>query len=168
MAHIVKCAICGQEFNRDKIQAVKHSARRYSHFTCEPDGEKVGMPEVDKDLFDLQEYINILFNGKQNQAKINKSLKKFIDENGYSYSGILKTLKYFYEVKGNSIEKANGGISIVPYVYQDAYNYYYSLFMAQQGTLNKELVIKEKEITIRPPHMLGTKHKLMKLGEEDE
>ena len=40
--------------------------------------------------------------------------------------------------------------------------------MAQQGTINKELVIKEKEITIHPPHMLGTKHKLMKLGEEDE
>ena len=99
---------------------------------------------------------------------INKQLKKYKEEQGYSYTGILKSLIYFYEVKANSTDKANGSLGIVPYVYQDAYNYYYSLFMAQQGTLNKELVIKEKEITIRPPHMLGTKHKLMKLGEEDE
>jgi hypothetical protein len=45
----------------------------------------------------------------------------------YTYSGIHRSLEYFYEVKGNSLDKANGGIGIVPFVYQDAYNYYYSL-----------------------------------------
>lgn len=147
-----KCAICGIEFDRNAIQAVRHGARRYSHWTCEPDGELVPMEKKDEDLQKLLEYINILFKGQQNQAKINQSIKKFHNEFGYSYSGIQKALYYFYEIKHNSIDKANGGISIVPFVYKDAYNYYYDLFMAQQRNENKKPFIERvREIIIKPP-----------------
>lgn len=152
MSHIVKCAICQKTFDRDKIQAVKHGARRYSHYECEPTGEKVPLIKKDEDLQKLLEYINILFKGQQNQAKINQSIKKFHSELGYSYSGIQKALYYFYEIKHNSIDKANGGISIVPFVYKDAYNYYYDLFMAQQRNENKKPFIERvREIIIKPP-----------------
>ena len=147
-----KCAICGIEFDRNAIQAVRHGARRYSHWTCEPDGELVPMEKKDEDLQKLLEYINILFKGQQNQAKVNQSIKKFHSEFGYSYSGIQKALYYFYEIKHNSIDKANGGISIVPFVYKDAYNYYYDLFMAQQRNENKKPFIERvREIIIKPP-----------------
>lgn len=166
--HVVKCAVCGEQFDTNSIQAVRYGARRYAHYSCYQEGELVPLgPEADPDLIALKDYISKLFK-QPNWAMINKQLKKYKEEQGYSYTGILKSLIYFYEVKANSTDKANGSLGIVPYVYQDAYNYYYSLFMAQQGTINKELIIKEKEITIRPPRMLGTKHKLMKLGEEDE
>ena len=152
MSHIVKCAICQKTFDRDKIQAVKHCARRYSHYECEPTGEKVPLIKKDEDLQKLLEYINILFKGQQNQAKVNQSIKKFHSEFGYSYSGIQKALYYFYEIKHNSIDKANGGISIVPFVYKDAYNYYYDLFMAQQRNENKKPFIERvREIIIKPP-----------------
>lgn len=152
MSHIVKCAICQKTFDRDKIQAVKHGARRYSHYDCEPTGEKVPLVKKDEDLQKLLEYINTLFKGQQNQAKVNQSIKKFHNEFGYSYSGIQKALYYFYEIKHNSIDKANGGISIVPFVYKDAYNYYYDLFMAQQRNENKKPLIKRvREIIIKPP-----------------
>lgn len=152
MSHIVKCAICQKAFDRDKIQAVKHGARRYSHYDCEPTGEKVPLVKKDEDLQKLLEYINTLFKGQQNQAKVNQSIKKFHNELGYSYSGIQKALYYFYEIKHNSIDKANGGISIVPFVYKDAYNYYYDLFMAQQRNENKKPFIeKVREIIIKPP-----------------
>ena len=89
---------------------------------------------------------------KKIQAKINQSIKKFHNEFGYSYSGIQKALYYFYEIKHNSIDKANGGISIVPFVYKDAYNYYYDLFMAQQRNENKKPFIERvREIIIKPP-----------------
>ena len=147
-----KCAICGKEFDRNAVQAVRHGARRYSHWACEPDGELVPMEKKDEDLQKLLEYINILFKGQQNQAKVNQSIKKFHSEFGYSYSGIQKALYYFYEIKHNSIDKANGGISIVPFVYKDAYNYYYDLFMAQQRNENKKPFIeKVREIIIKPP-----------------
>ena len=147
-----KCAICGKEFDRNAIQAVRHGARRYSHWTCEPNGELVPMEKKDEDLQKLLEYINTLFKGQQNQAKVNQSIKKFHNEFGYSYSGIQKALYYFYEIKHNSIDKANGGISIVPFVYKDAYNYYYDLFMAQQRNENKKPFIERvREIIIKPP-----------------
>ena len=152
MSHIVKCAICQKTFDRDKIQAVKHGARRYSHYDCEPTGEKVPLVKKDEDLQKLLEYINTLFKGQQNQAKVNQSIKKFHNEFGYSYSGIQKALYYFYEIKHNSIDKANGGISIVPFVYKEAYNYYYDLFMAQQRNENKKPFIERvREIIIKPP-----------------
>ena len=152
MSHIVKCAICQKTFDRDKIQAVKHGARRYSHYECEPTGEKVPLVKKDEDLQKLLEYINTLFKGQQNQAKVNQSIKKFHNEFGYSYSGIQKELYYFYEIKHNSIDKANGGISIVAFVYKDAYNYYYDLFMAQQRNENKKPFIERvREIIIKPP-----------------
>jgi hypothetical protein len=51
------------------------------------------------------------------------------DHPEYTYSGIKRTLEYFYEVKKNSIEKANGGIGIVPWVYEEAKRYYYNQWL---------------------------------------
>ena len=41
MAHIVKCAVCGNKFDRDKVQAVKVGARRYAHYSCCKEGELI-------------------------------------------------------------------------------------------------------------------------------
>jgi len=168
--HLVKCAICGETFDTNIIQAVKHGARRYAHYKCEPSGELVPLGEkTDPELQKLKDYINQLFGDKANWALINKQIKKFKETNGYSYSGMLKSLVYFFDVKHNSIDKTNGGIGIIEYCYQDAYNYYYNLFMAQQANKDKSLLTQIKEIIIKPPQKRGTKRKLFDLGEfEDE
>ena len=44
-AHKVKCAICGEIFDLNKIQGVRHGARRYAHQECYPEGELVPLPE---------------------------------------------------------------------------------------------------------------------------
>ena len=171
MAHNVICPKCGIKFDRDKIQAVKISARRYGHATCYPDNKNfVECPNLESnDLIQLKDYISTLFGENANWAMINKQIKKYKEENGYSYSGILKSLVYFYDVKHNSKAKANNAIGIVPFCYQDAYNYYYSLFLAQQATQDKTLITKVKEIIIKPPKMRGTKQQFFDLGEwEDE
>ena len=87
------------------------------------------------------------------EARVNKQIKDFQQEYGYTYSGMLKSLIYFYEVKGNSTEKANGGIGIVPFVYKDAYRYYYSIFLAKNQNKEKDLSIfqKSREVVIKPP-----------------
>lgn len=154
MAHYVICSVCGQRFNRDVIQAVKTGARRYAHYDCKPDGELAPLPQKDSDLTALENYIEKLLGKEYNRARVKKQIKDFTEESHYSYSGILKSLVYFYEVKGNSIDKANGGIGIVPFVYQDAYNYYYDLFLAKSRNETKdvaEITSKTKEIIIRPP-----------------
>ena len=168
--HLVKCAICGETFDTNLIQAVKHGARRYAHYSCEPSGELVPLgPDADPELQKLKEYIDKIYGDKANWALINKQIKKFKEENNYSYSGMLKSLVYFYEIKRQPIDKSQGGIGIVPFVYQDAYNYYYSLFIAQQANQNKSLFTQIKEIIIKPPQKRGKKRKLFDLGEfEDE
>ena len=99
-------------------------------------------------------------------SKLNRSS----DEYNFTYSGIHKSLTYFFEVKGNSIEKANGGIGIVPYVYQQAYRYYYALWEAQQK--NKDKVVVEyvptvKEIVIPVPQRQVKKRKVFSFLDEE-
>lgn len=69
---------------------------------------------------------------------------------------MLKTLKYFFEVKGHTTEKANGGIGIIPFVYEDARNYYYDIWVTQQENQQRisataEIILPVKEIHIKPP-----------------
>lgn len=172
MAHYVICSICKQRFDRDKVQAVKTGARRYAHQRCCPSGELVPLPEkeIDPDLIELENYIKKLLKEDFINARVRKQIKDFQQEYGYSYSGMLKSLIYFYEVKGNSTEKANGGIGIIPFVYKDAYNYYLDLFLAKQKNQEKnikEITHKIKEITIRPPSIHIPK-KLFNFDKEEE
>jgi hypothetical protein len=86
--------------------------------------------------------------------RIQKQIKQYVEEYHYTYSGIHKALVYFYEVKGNSIEKANNGIGIVPYIYKDAYNYYYSIWEANQKNKDKtaaDLQIQQQVVHIKSP-----------------
>lgn len=171
MAHMVKCTVCGESFDRDKVQAVKSGARRYAHYTCLPEGELVPLPNmvVDQDLVDLENYIKNLLGDDYNPARVKKQIKDYKTEYNYSYSGMLKALVWFYEVKGNSIEKANGGIGILPFVYQDAYNYYYSLYLAQLVNEEKDVnqyKTKVREIVIKSPSVAEKPVRLFDLGED--
>jgi hypothetical protein len=180
--HVIKCAVCGESFDTNEIQAVRYGVRRYAHYDCYPQGELVPIieskrskkeetketKEKDPDLKALMDYINQLFGDKCNWAMTQKYIKKFKEEDNYSYSGILKSLIYFYEVKHNPIDKAKGSIGIVPFVYQDAYNYYYSVYMAQQnmqnGTVNKDNVVEK---TIKIPKSKGIFKRLFKIGVDE-
>ena len=112
-----------------------------------------------------------LFGTEYVHQRVRRQINTYISDYNYSYSGIQRTLTYFYEIKGNSLDKANGGIGIVPYVYQDAYNYYYALWEAGQKNQNKNIsdfVPKEKVITISPPQRKLKKRKLFTFLDEEE
>ena len=151
--HIVKCAICGMSFDANAEPFVKVSSSRYAHQKCSENKEE-NLSQLEKDKEALDQYIMNLFNITYIDPRIRKQIKQYIEEYHYTYSGILKALVYHYEIYGCDIDKANGALGIVPYVYQKAYNYYYSLWEAQQK--NKEKIIehyipKVKEIIIPVP-----------------
>ncbi len=169
MAHIVKCYHCGKKFDRDKVPFVQVSQRRYAHKECSMSDEEK-QSQAEKDRLALEEYIMKLFKTDYVDPRIRKQMKQYVDEYNFTYSGIHKSLTYFFEVKGNSIEKANGGIGIVPYVYQQAYRYYYSLWEAQQK--NKDKVVVEyvpvvKEIVIPVPQRQVKKRKVFSFLDEE-
>ena len=144
-AHYVICPICKQRFNRDKTECIE-IGKRYAHVTCAQDA-KERLSQEEKDKQELEEYIMKLFGTKYVEPIVQKQIRDYITKNNYLYSGIRKALIYFYEVKHGDKAKANRRISIVPYVYEDAYNYYYSLWEAQQK--NQDIKIKPPEKTVR-------------------
>ena len=170
MAHFVKCYYCGEKFDRDKTEWVKVTSNRYAHKNCALTKEEIQSQE-EKDKEALNEYIIKLFKLDFVEPRIQKQISKYREEYNYTYSGILKSLKYFYEIKGNPIEKANGGIGIVPYVYKRAFDYYYALWQAQQKNVDKQIeqyVPVIKEITIQNPQRNIKKRKLFSFLDKEE
>lgn len=166
-AHYVVCIYCKERFNRDIEPTIQISARRYAHKEC---AEKfyIEKTQEEKDLEALEQYIMKLFGESYINARIRKQIKDYRQEYSYTYSGMLKTLIFWFEVKGNSIDKANGGIGIIPYVYKQAHDYYYSLYLAKLANENKnieEYKPKIKEIEIFPPISQPKTIKLFNLNE---
>lgn len=158
--HVVKCPICNQQFDANSEPYVMISARRYAHKECAEMAERSKSQEQkDKEL--LETYIKELFGLSSLTPKIKKQIDTFHNKEGYGYSGMRKTLKYFFEVKGNSLEKANGGIGIVPYAWNDALIYWRTIQEARAQNENvqiQEFVLPTREIHIAPPQRQPMKH----------
>lgn len=153
--HMVKCFYCGEQFDANTEPFEKINSRRYAHIKCHQKAfDNKSKEEKDKEI--LENYIKQLFGISTLSDKIKRQLKTYMSdkEKHYTYSGIYKTLKYFFEIKGNSIEKANGGIGIVSWVYDEAYRYWYDLWETQQRNMevkSEQLIIPVREVHIKPP-----------------
>lgn len=166
---MVKCLYCGQQFDRnDPANNAIKIGRRYAHKQCS-DERNAQMSQEERDQEALYNYCKELFKEDYNYLKIKKQIESYIKNYQYTYSGMLKALKWFFEVKKENIEKANGGIGIVPYIYQDAYKYYYSLYLAQQRNEQKhnDYNVKTKVIVIESPRMWIAPPKLFNLGDDE-
>lgn len=130
IAHNVICLYCKKQFDADIEPFIKPNKTRYAHVDCHEKASSEKSQE-DKDREALEEYIKHLFNTDIIDVKIRRQIKQYLTEYNYTYSGILFTLKYAFEIKHNDIEKANGGIGIVPWLYQEAFRYKYELWQSQ-------------------------------------
>lgn len=152
MSHIVICTKCGQKFDRDKVPFVESGKRRYAHEVCpalDPAQEK-----NKEELIKLEEYIKELFKEEYVNPRVRKQINQFVEQNNYTYSGILKTLIYAFEIKNMSLEKSRGGIGIVPYLYKEAYQYYFDIYKAKKQNQNKKIMDYAPsliKITVAPP-----------------
>ena len=129
------------------------------------------MNKEDLDKMKLEQYINKLFHTDYVDPRIQKQIKNYIKEYNFTYSGILKSLVYFYEVKQNPVEKSNDGIGIVPWVYKQAFNYYYAIWLAQQKNTDKTVenyIPKETEIIIPRPKPKPHKKRLFSFLDDKE
>ena len=169
----VTCIYCKQTFNKSQTPFKLFSNGKYAHQTCVELEEKRELTEQEK----LEKYIMQLFGTDYVYARIQKQIKDYVTNHGFTYSGIRKALIYYYEIKGNYFDehKTNGGIGIVPYVYQQAYRYYYSIWEAQQkqehiqdASSLQEYVPKVIEVRIPTPQRQEKKRKLFEFLDEEE
>jgi len=157
MANEVKCLYCGERFSKE--QGRKVNGNRYAHFECiEKEELKKGI------IVQIHNKMQNLLGDNYNRTKIDRSIKSMVKD-GKTEIGILRTLEYWYDIRGNSAEKANGGISIVDWVYGDAMNYYDRQKKYQEQAKTNEVVsIKEEKILkIRPTPIRKPKIKLFKM-----
>lgn len=139
MAKWVTCRHCGQKIDREREEVVLLKNRCYAHKDCCEEGEGDILPPIlNKDLINLYDYICKLFKFDKIPVRIKNQIKRYVEEEGFTYTGILATLKYWYEFQNGDISKANDGITIVTYIYDVAEKYYFSLYMAEQLNKNKE------------------------------
>lgn len=81
---------------------------------------------------------------------------------GMTYKGQLLTLKYFFEIKKSSIEKSNGSIGIIPWIYSEAAEYYAQKEKEQKAisdAIKAQLEKDRVEIKYNPSNYINKKKK---------
>lgn len=156
---MVECRVCKQKFNRldpalvEGEYWVKPVNLHYYHKKCYEDfAKKKG--QIGKDGIELEagevvwksaaeDYLKRDLKISINFKKFNSQWKKFV-EKGCTPKGIYFTLRYFYDICKNLPEKSEGGIGIVPRVYEEATAYWGERNQRDKGIVARiEQQIKE-------------------------
>ena len=163
---MAKCPYCGISFDRNQEEWVAVNSRRYAHKSCH-DRAQAGKTQDEKDYELLLSCIKKIFGYTTIPAKVTRQIADYKKEYNFSYSGMHKALTWWFEVKGNSVEAANGGIGILPYIYNDARTYYFGLYMAQLSNQNRTVRQDVEVVEIPSPRVYVQPPKLFDIGEEE-
>ena len=111
--------------------------------------------EESKQKRSLISYIEELFGEKAN-AKIYTQIKNLMRDYPYfTYVGLEQSIRFFYKIKENPI--ANQGLGIVPYVYDQAQEYFKNLGEVQSHNAsisNVNELYAHKKVRIAPPKIV--------------
>lgn len=165
----VKCRICGELIDRNTEQFVDHSPW-FAHQTCY-DKREAEKSQEERDFDELIEYCRSLYGRTFDFPKTVRLAKSYHNNMGLTYTGIRRTMEYTYVIRKESLEKGNGSIGIVPYKYDEANRYYYSIWEANhrvQPTILQKYEPKVVEITIPVPQRPKVAKRLFKMLEEDD
>lgn len=165
--HTVICVYCGQKFDAN-IEPYVKVKNRYAHKKCADDR----IPKEEKDKARLEEYLKQLYGEELLDQKLILQAEKYHNDYGYTYSGMIGTLKFFYEIKKNPIDKDRNTLGIIPWVYRDAQLYYSELKTALLLNKDKNIndyIPKEKDFQIKAPKRRAkTKSRFNFLDKEGE
>ena len=160
--HLVKCLNCGKQFDANVIPYVKIGTR-YAHKSCS--NSEIAKTEKEKDAF--FQTIKSIYGPKYNYMLINTQAEGYIQQYGYTWSGMAKCLNWFYNINHNSLEEGHGGVGIIPYIWDEVYKYYYDLYKAQEK--NKRITAQNPviEFNIQSPRSYKQPPHLLDLEEEE-
>lgn len=147
--NIRKCYYCGGDVDISTEKFSKVHSNRYAHRECHiknytPDEEYI--PKIYKYLESIH------FN--YNYAQCDKQRVNFIKTMGYSNEEIYLTLKYMYSIKKLSPERSEGRIGLVPYLKEEAIQYFHNIEKRQEEigiAVEKQLEKGVKVIRVLAP-----------------
>ena len=153
MGYTVRCRICHKEINKktmkEDIDWIMPTNRYYYHKSCYNDWKRQAEDikyTLNEELYkkSMLDYLTKDLRMSPNYSKIMKQWDSLIKK-GKTPKGIFISLKYYYEVMNGDTTKADGGIGIVPYIYDDAAKYWVDREKRETGILEKiERQIREK------------------------
>lgn len=130
MAHIVHCRVCSKEIDidveeKDKVW-VMPSRNWYYHKKCWEEWKKSAeQVSSDEDWYlYIFDYLARDLKMDYDYWKCRKQIESYLKKYDYTLKGIFFSLKYFYEVRNGDIEKSNGGVGIIPSIYNEACQYW--------------------------------------------
>lgn len=142
MSHLVKCRICKQKFDTDATtEWIMPSTNYYYHLKCYQDfGKKTKdiYAELEDDLWFqacwdfLRKDLKVNLNFQKVKSQWDNFLKKKM-----TAKGIFFCLKYFYDVQKGAVDRAEGGIGIVPYIYTQSCEYWAQREQREVGICQK-------------------------------
>ena len=149
---LVKCLYCNKIFDRN-VEPCQKIGRRYAHQEC----YERNYTESDEYKEKIYDYVKKLFGANYKYLSIESQRKNFIKK-GMTNKGIYYTLKYHFEVRNGSVDKSEGRIGIVPYLYEEAQDYYNKLNEKSKNLEDsiqkglKERVINIESLEQKNPH----------------
>lgn len=151
MAHIVKCRICKQEFDTEKLAKeawVLPSPRYYYHTNCYEDwkANRNNLRSGEKnESFWFEALVDYLYRDVKMSVdfpKLKSQWNNFLKPNrSMTPKGIFFTIKYYYDILHGDKAKALGGIGIVTSIYNQAAQYWTELEHRKIGTI--EAIIEQ-------------------------
>ena len=147
--NIRKCYYCGGDVDITTDKYSKVHSNRYAHRECHiknytPDEEYI--PKI-------YEYLKSI-NFNYNYTQCDKQRVNFIKTMGYTNEEIYLTLKYMYSIKKLSPERSEGRIGLVPYLKEEAIQYFHNIEKKQEEigiAVEKQLARGVKVIQVLAP-----------------
>lgn len=138
---------------------------RYAHKKCAE-----AHPKNDREKMIV--YLIKLYKFKEDNGwqQLLRQAETYAKDYNFTYSGMIKALDYFFRIKGNPVDKKRG-IGIIPYVYKQAYDYHYALWLANEHNKQLDLtkyIPKDIEITIESPQRKIEHRPLFTFLDEEE
>lgn len=128
----------GGHINSSQKDYVRDEKGKYFHKDCY---------ELQTQRNELVAYLCFILKLKSPGPLINGQISNFLKQ-GMTYKGIENALRFYFDVQGHTDKRDlwNKSIGIVPYVYQDAQNYYNELEkkkakLKREVEVNKEVVV---------------------------
>lgn len=142
MAHEVMCRICKKRFDIDAEGGVVENKQSYYHKDCYREWRK-GISDANADM-DANSWYEALVDYLYRDIKMSVNFQKLVSQwNNFTKpgknmtpKGIYFAMRYFYEVQKGDVEKAQGGIGIVPSIYSKSAEYWQNLETKRRGTID--------------------------------
>ena len=149
--HEVRCLFCGETFDTNTTPFIKPRSNRYAHKVCPNETEEIRLQK--KNIIEEDEfwaYVKKLYGPGYNYVKLRAYAEKYIRQFGFTWTGMLKALTWYYDIKGNPKDALDyETLGILPYVYEDAKKYYYNIYLAQKKNENVKIDISHQEVKIQ-------------------